>query len=144
MKTFLQRFGSLVLSVLTGLDRVIFRGKLCALYSPEGMNCYLDGNKVLRKDFESGFKPGTPDRGNRELVGAMELSCQHPDGSVSPIGWISSWPEAERRAMTKRGTSGGIFLNPAYLQKKAIIVGQDLPARSRRQRHARLVCWLDS
>jgi hypothetical protein len=52
MKTFLQRFGSLILGVLTGLDRLILRGKLCALYSPEGMNIYLDANKILRKDFE--------------------------------------------------------------------------------------------
>jgi len=34
------------------LDRLILRGKLCALYSPEGMNVYLDANKILRKDFE--------------------------------------------------------------------------------------------
>jgi hypothetical protein len=52
MKSFLQRFGSLVLGVLSGFDRLVFRGKLCALYSPEGMNIYLDANKVLRKDFQ--------------------------------------------------------------------------------------------
>jgi DNA segregation ATPase FtsK/SpoIIIE, S-DNA-T family len=52
MNTFLQRFGSLILGVLTGLDRLVLRGKLCALYSPEGMNVYLDANKILRKDFE--------------------------------------------------------------------------------------------
>jgi hypothetical protein len=56
MRTFLQRFGGLVLGVLSGLDRVIFRGKLCSLYAPEGMNIYLDANKVLRKDFEQHTK----------------------------------------------------------------------------------------
>jgi hypothetical protein len=59
MKTFLRRFGSLVLGVLKGLDRTIFRGKLCALYSPEGMNIYLDANKVLRKEFEKHTKEVT-------------------------------------------------------------------------------------
>jgi hypothetical protein len=59
MKTFLQRFGSLVLGILTGFDRVIQRGKLCPLYSPEGMNIYLDANKVLRKDFERHAKAVT-------------------------------------------------------------------------------------
>src|SRR5581483_3020073 len=32
--------------------------------------------------FVSNFKPGTPDRGNRDLVGAVEFSCHHADGSV--------------------------------------------------------------
>ena len=52
MKTFLQRFGTIVLGILSGLDRLILRGKICPLYAPEGMNIYLDANKVLRKDFE--------------------------------------------------------------------------------------------
>lgn len=56
MKTFLQRFGRVVLGVLSGLDRLVFRGKLCSLYSPEGMNIYLDANRVRRKDFEQHTK----------------------------------------------------------------------------------------
>ena len=59
MKNFLQRFGGIVLGVLTGFDRLVFRGKLCSLYSPEGMNSYLDGNKVLRKDFDQHVKEVT-------------------------------------------------------------------------------------
>ena len=92
----------------------------------------------------SDFKPGTPDRGHGDLVGAVEFSCQQADGTVSPIGWISSWTDAERRAMTAMDAAGRVVLNPDYLQKKAIITGQDLSARSRRLRHARLVCWLDA
>lgn len=53
MKFFLQRFGGLVLGVLCGLDRLVFRGKLRPLYAPEGMNIYLAANHVLRKDFDS-------------------------------------------------------------------------------------------
>lgn len=52
MMTFLQRLGDLVLGMLCGFDRLVFRGKLCPLYAPEGMNIYLGANKVLRKDFE--------------------------------------------------------------------------------------------
>jgi hypothetical protein len=52
MKTFLQRFAGLVLGVLSGFDRLVFRGRLCPLYSPEGMNVYLSANGVLRKDYE--------------------------------------------------------------------------------------------
>jgi hypothetical protein len=59
MRTFLQRFGGIVLGILNGLDRTIFRGKLCTLYAPEGMNGYLDANRVLRKDFEQHTKKVT-------------------------------------------------------------------------------------
>lgn len=52
MNSFLQRFGSFVRGILSGFDRLVFRGKLCALYSPEGMNIYLAANKILRKDFD--------------------------------------------------------------------------------------------
>ena len=116
--------------------------------------CYLPGQRVRhwvkRKRglavtaFVSDFKRGTPDRGHGDLVGAVEFSCQQADGTVSPIGWVSSWTDAERRTMTAIDTAGRVGLNPDYLQKKAIISGQDLSARSRRLRHARLVCWLDA
>jgi hypothetical protein len=52
METFLQRFAGIVLGVLSGFDRLVFKGKLCSLYAPQGMNIYLDANKVLRKDFD--------------------------------------------------------------------------------------------
>lgn len=53
MHTFLQRFGGIVLGVLWGFDRLVFKGKLRQLYSPNGMNCYLAANHVLRKDFKA-------------------------------------------------------------------------------------------
>jgi hypothetical protein len=52
VKTFLQRFGGLVLGILSGFDRLVFKGKLRQLYSPEGMNCYCAANGVLRKEFK--------------------------------------------------------------------------------------------
>jgi hypothetical protein len=51
MKTFLQRFGGLVLGILSGFDRLVFKGKLRQLYAPEGMNIYLAANHVLYVDF---------------------------------------------------------------------------------------------
>jgi hypothetical protein len=53
MKSFLQRFALLVAGVLQGFDRLVFKGKLCPLYSPEGMNCLLSANHVLYKDFKN-------------------------------------------------------------------------------------------
>jgi hypothetical protein len=52
MHRFLQRFALLVAGTLSGWDRVVFKGKLCPLYSPNGMNCLLSANHVLYKDFK--------------------------------------------------------------------------------------------
>jgi hypothetical protein len=52
MKTFLQRFAALVLGVLSGFDRLVFRGKLRELYAPDGMDRYLASNHILFKAFK--------------------------------------------------------------------------------------------
>ena len=44
---------------LSGFDRLIFKTKLRQLYSPNGMNCYLAANQVLRKDFKTHAKAVT-------------------------------------------------------------------------------------
>ena len=51
IKTFFQRFGGFVLGILSGFDRLIFKGKLRQLYSPDGMDCYLAANHVMLKEF---------------------------------------------------------------------------------------------
>jgi hypothetical protein len=52
MKSFLQRFTLLVAGVLHGFDRLVFKGRLCPLYTPEGMNCLLSANHVRHVDFK--------------------------------------------------------------------------------------------
>jgi len=52
MESFLQRFGGIVLGVLSGFDRLVFRGRLRRLYQPEGMNHYCNANYVFRKEFK--------------------------------------------------------------------------------------------
>lgn len=59
MERFLQRFAPLVAGTLIGFDRVVFRGKLCPLYSPEGMNCLLSANHVAHHDFKQYAKEVT-------------------------------------------------------------------------------------
>jgi hypothetical protein len=56
MKTFLQRFATVVWGVLSGFDRVVFKGRLPQLYSPEGMNCYASANHVRLLDFKAHAK----------------------------------------------------------------------------------------
>lgn len=52
MQRFLQRFALLVAGTLSGFDRLVFKGKLCALYSPQGMNILLRANQVAHKEFK--------------------------------------------------------------------------------------------
>jgi hypothetical protein len=59
MKTFLQRMSGVVSGILSGFDRLIFKGKLRQLYSPEGMNCYCTANQVLRKEYKAHAKEVT-------------------------------------------------------------------------------------
>ena len=53
MKAFLQRFALLVSGVLNGFDRLVFKGRITQLYSPEGMNILLGTNRVNRSDFKT-------------------------------------------------------------------------------------------
>jgi hypothetical protein len=53
MKTFLAAVGHLVLGVLHGFDRLVFRGHLRQLSYAHGMDCYLSANRVLLKDFKA-------------------------------------------------------------------------------------------
>jgi hypothetical protein len=53
MKAFLQRFALLVTGILNGFDRLVFKGRLTQLYSPEGMNILLGANHINRSDFKT-------------------------------------------------------------------------------------------
>src|SRR5277367_2935325 len=52
MQRFLQRFTLFVAGALCGFDRLVFKGRLCQLYSPEGMNILLRANHVAHKEFK--------------------------------------------------------------------------------------------
>ena len=51
MKNFLSRFGSHVTAVLSGFDRLVFRGSLIPLIRPLGMHTFLDRAGVRLLDF---------------------------------------------------------------------------------------------
>ena len=57
MKAFLQRFGAKILGVLSGFDRVRFRGSLRLLSNVGGTGAWLHSKGVLLKDF-LGFAEG--------------------------------------------------------------------------------------
>jgi hypothetical protein len=51
MQSLLAVLGGLVIGVLHGFDRLVFRGHLRQLSYAHGMECYLSANRVLLKDF---------------------------------------------------------------------------------------------
>ena len=61
MKTFLQRFGALVLGVLIGFDRWRFRGSKRQLCYPEGVMSFLSYHSVLLKEFNKPYAKGLTD-----------------------------------------------------------------------------------
>src|SRR4051812_1600568 len=50
---FLNRFGSSIIGVLSGFDRLRLRGTLRHLFQPTVMEAYLNACRVLIKDFKS-------------------------------------------------------------------------------------------
>jgi bifunctional non-homologous end joining protein LigD len=96
---------------------------------------------VKLEGFVSGFKPGN--NGHAGVVGAVEFSVHHENGSSVPVAWVSGWSDDERRAMTKIGQAGKVVLNPSFLGRRALIEGQDHSAKARRLRHARILRWLN-
>lgn len=89
-----------------------------------------------------GSKPATPGKGHEGLVGAVQFGLPLPNGSVKPIAWVSAWSDDQRRAMTRIGPTGDPVLDPAYLGRGALLIGQYQAARSGRLRHARLKLWI--
>ena len=53
METFLQHFGSKIKGVLTGFDRIVFKGCLRHLAYAEGAARFLAGRGVLNKDYKA-------------------------------------------------------------------------------------------
>jgi hypothetical protein len=52
MDSFLSVFAKFVLGILSGFDRLVFRGHLLKLSYREGMEGFLNANHVFRKDFK--------------------------------------------------------------------------------------------
>lgn len=104
MKTFLQRFALLVSGVLSGFDRVVFKGRLPQLYSPEGMNCYASANHVLYKDFKAHAKAVT-----RQVLAA---SLVGPAKAVDRFQYLGSSQvckeEVARAILQHRPTAEGL------------------------------------
>lgn len=92
MKSFLARFGSLILSVLSGFDRLRFRGMSRLLCNTGGVNSYLYQHDLLIKEF-----PDHAEELTRALVRGTEALAQ-ADGY--PIHYLNS-PNTDKEAAAR-------------------------------------------
>ncbi|HWG41294.1 MAG TPA: hypothetical protein VN688_00805 [Gemmataceae bacterium] len=131
--------------------RIISRGREGTVWK-KANSIYLPGRRVpfwvKRKRgieveaFVTAGKAGN--NGHAQVIGAVEFSIRNPDGTRVAVAWVSGWSDEERQAMTVRDTDGVVRLNPDFIGRRAVLVGQDESAKSRRIRHARLKQWVAS
>lgn len=93
METFLAVFRHLVLGVLHGFDRLVFRGHLRPLSYGHGMECYLSANHVLLKDFADHAKERTTQLIDASLADARRLK--------RPIVYLNSSQISKEEAARK-------------------------------------------
>jgi hypothetical protein len=104
MKSFLRRFAAVVVGVLSGFDRVVFKGRLPQLYSPEGMNCYASANHVRRLDFKKHAKEVT-----HQVLQASLVERAKADGRFHYLNsGKASKDEAARAILERRPVDVGL------------------------------------
>lgn len=97
MQAFLAVFRHLVLGVLHGFDRLVFRGSLRQLSYAHGMECYLSANRVLLKDFKAHALERT--------ATLMDASLAEARRSKRPVIYLNSSlvsKEDEARSIAQR------------------------------------------
>ena len=90
MKTFLSRFGSLILFVLSGFDRLRFRGESRLLNHGRGVHSYLYQRRILFKDYPEHAQALT-----RQLRDQTE---QQAEAEGIPLRYLNS-PDLDKEAV---------------------------------------------
>jgi hypothetical protein len=104
MRTFLQRFTATVWGVLSGFDRLVIKGRLPQLYSPEGMNCYAAANHVRRLDFKTHAKTVT-----QRVLAASLVERAKAEGRYRYLaGSRESKDEAAKAILTRHPVTEGL------------------------------------
>lgn len=97
MNAFLSKFGQIVRGVLSGFDRLFFRGALRNLSYPEGLQHYLWANRIPFKDFAQHSQAVSQQ--------VQEASLQHAQQQDRPVVYLNSHRvslEDEARAIATR------------------------------------------
>ena len=100
MNAFLRAFAGIVLGVLHGFDRLVFRGHLRKLTTVQGMECHLHANHVLYKDFEAYVQQKT-----RQLI---ESSLDTARSLQRPVIYLESSRLSKEEEAAKIAARDGI------------------------------------
>ena len=101
MDTLLNRFGNAVKGVITGFDRIVFKGMLRPLMFAGGMQAFLATRGILNKDFKE-YAVST----SRSIVESAEEISKRETGK--PVGYIQSSNERKETIAHNRQRETGI------------------------------------
>jgi hypothetical protein len=94
MESFLHRFVLAVCGILSGFDRLVFKGRLPQLYSPKGMECYASANHVLIKNYKQHAKEVT-----RQVMAASLVDWAKENGRYSYLNSSKLSKDKEARKL---------------------------------------------
>ena len=101
MNKFIQRFGQAVKGVLTGFDRIVFKGLIRPLAYEEGVRSFCRGRSILNKDYKK-WMTGQTDA----LVDAVDRYAQEQCGHG--IKHLNTWREDKDKLARERQEAEGI------------------------------------
>lgn len=128
MKQFIRKFADRLVGVLSGFDRLRFRGTLLLLTSEGGMCEFMRQNNVLLKDFKS-FVLGIT---ARVRAASARLAAHTPHGKIEYLSSTSVSKEQVAREMAEHhGVREGLVCVLSCIE----------PCRSTRWRRATPACW---
>jgi hypothetical protein len=98
MKSFLHRFGTTILGVLSGFDRIRLRGTLPCLASTGGLFRWLESKGILLKDF-----PNHAEARTRQLRETLEAKASE---AGRPVEYLQGYTNKEALVQQRRLSSG--------------------------------------
>ena len=100
MKKLVARFGKAVKGVLTGFDRIVFKGTILPLAHEDGAMSFLGARGVLNRDYKKWMLAQTD-----ALVKAVDQYATEQSGK--PIVPLSTWrADKEQLARKRQGQTG--------------------------------------
>lgn len=100
MKSLLTVLGQLVIGVLHGFDRLVFRGHLRQLSYAHGMECYLSANHVLLMNFQ--------DHAKERTTLLLEASLREAKRLDRPIVYLNSAQTSKENEARKIAERDGV------------------------------------
>ena len=101
MKKLIARFGKTVKGVLTGFDRIVFKGTILPVTHDEGAMSFLRWRGVLNRDYKNWMLQQTQD-----LINTVDMQARTQTGR--PIVNLTSWRTDKEKLARKQQEQTGI------------------------------------